>query len=93
MSASFIEVNGLEGLPLLLVPVILTGLGFWAILLTSQGQARSKLPLGITLWVGAVLLLGFCLVGIASIGIFYLPAALALLVSADIGSSKETART
>jgi len=46
----------------------------------------------VSLWVAAVLLLGFGVVGTASIGIFYLPAAVALLVAAVMGSRGEQVR-
>lgn len=85
-SASFIEVNGLQVLPLLLVPVVLTGLGFLTTRLWSAEYGLSERLLRINLWFAAILLLGFCLVAIASVGIFYLPAAMALIVSAAINS-------
>ena len=45
--------------------------------------------LRVLLWVSVVLLLGFCAVGIASIGLLYLPAAVALVVLA-VTSSRRT---
>ena len=71
-------------LPLLLAPVVLTALALLVVLLTDAGQARRK----VLLWVSAILLLGFCAVGIFSIGLFYMPAAVALVVSAVLGSRR-----
>ena len=63
---------------MLLVPVILTGIALLAIQLTNKSQASRV----VLLWGPVVLLLGFCFVAILSIGLFYLPAALVLLVAA-----------
>ena len=81
-TATFPEVNGLSVILVLLAPVVLTALALLAVLLTDAGQARRK----VLLWVSAVLLLGFCAVGIWTFGLFYLPAALALVFSAVLGS-------
>ena len=86
---TLIGVNGLRVLPFLLTPVALTGLALLTALLTHGGQARRK----VLLWVPTVLLLGFCAVGIASIGLFYLPAALALVFSAVLGTLSRVAET
>lgn len=83
-TASLIGVNGMRVLPLLLAPVVLTALALLVVLLTDAGQARRK----VLLWVSAILLLGFCAVGIFSIGLFYMPAAVALVVSAVLGSRR-----
>ena len=84
-TATLIEVNGLGiVLPLMLTPIVLTGLGLLAALLMDAGLARRK---GL-LWVSAVLLLGFCAVSIFSVGLFYLPAAAALIVSAVTGARR-----
>jgi len=80
VTASLIEVNGLWVLLLLAIPVVLTGLALVSILLTAPGQARRKL----SLLALAVLLVGFGVVGSFSIGLFYLPSALALVVSAAV---------
>ena len=80
--ATLIEVNGLRVLLLLLAPLVLTGLALLGVLLTYDGQTRRK----VVLWISAVLLLGFCALGIWTIGLFYLPAALALVGSAILGS-------
>ncbi len=77
-SATLIEVNGIWVLALLLVPILLTGSGLTAILFSHKRRViRTTL-----LWGPVVLLLGFCVLAIFTIGIFYLPSALALLVAA-----------
>ena len=53
-------------LPLLMVPVTLTALALLAALITGVGLAKRR----VLLWVSSVLLLGFCAVGISSIGLF-----------------------
>ena len=89
VTKTLIEVNGLSVvLPLLLTPVVLTGLALLAALLTGLGLANRK----VLLWVSSVLLLGFCVVTIFSVGLFYLPAALALIVSAILGSRRTLVR-
>ena len=80
LSASFIETNGIWVVLPLLVPVVLTGLAYLAVWnWNSRKWTRSAI-----LWVLAVLTLGFCALGILSIGAFYLPAALALLTTAIV---------
>ena len=88
-TGSLIAVNGLRVLPILLVPVVLTGLALLAVLLTSDGQTRRK----VVLWISAVLLLGFCALGIWTFGLFYAPAALALVCLAILGSFSRAAET
>ena len=89
VSATLIDVNGLRVLPLLLAPVALTALALLAALLTDAWSAKRK----VLVWVSAVLLLGFCVVGSFSIGVFYLPAALALTISAILGSRRRRPET
>ena len=81
LSASIIAVNGWWVLMPLLVPVALTAIGILAAI-TWNHQLRNK----VFLWVAAALLAIFCTLGMFSIGIFYLPAALALLVAAILMS-------
>ena len=83
VSATLIEVNGLRVIPLLLVPVLLSGIAVWAVRDTDGGRTGRR----IFLWVLAVVLLGLCAVSILSIGVLYLPTALALLVAAVTGSA------
>ena len=77
-TATLIEVNGPYVILGLLVPVVLTGIALLAVQLANNSQARRK----ILLWGPVVALLGLCSVTILSVGIFYLPAALALLFAA-----------
>ena len=88
VTATFVEVNGLGVLSLLMVPVALTALALLAALITGVGFARRR----VLLWVSSVLLLGACAVAIFSIGLFYLPAAVALIVSAVAGSRRTLVR-
>ena len=86
-SATLIEANGLYAIALLLVPVLLTGVALLSLRLTTMSQIARK----VLLWGPAFVLLGFCVAAIFSIGVFYLPAAFALLVAtyADF-SAQET---
>ena len=83
-SATAIEVNGLHVILLLLVPILLTAITLLGLRLQQTTMRK------ILLWSPAVVLLGFCFVAIFSIGVFYLPAALALLVAAiaDLGGQE-----
>lgn len=83
-SATLLEANGLSALPLLLTPVALTAFAA-TIALTARIKPSTR---RVYLWVAAVLLLLFCAAGIFSIGIFYFPAAVALVVAAVIGSRR-----
>ena len=86
-TATLVGENGLWVLWLLFIPILLSGLALLAIAFTDAAQARRKA----LLWLAALALLAFCLVGIFSIGLFYLPVALALLVTAVTGSQKGSA--
>ena len=80
LSASFIETNGLWVVLPLLIPVILTGLAYLAVWYwNSRRWTRS-----VFLWAFAVLTLGFCALGILSVGALFLPAALALVITAIV---------
>ncbi len=80
-TATLIEVNGLSVLPLLIAPVLLTALA----LLAALVMRAESVGRGVLVLVLAVLLLGFSAVGIASIGLLFLPAAIALVVSGLVG--------
>ena len=84
MSSTLIAENGLHVVLLLLVPILLTALTLLGLRLQQTTMRK------ILLWSPAVVLLGFCFVAIASIGMFYLPTALALLVAAiaDLGGQE-----
>ena len=79
-TATLIEQNGLWVLWLLLVPVLLTGIVVVVVRRADISQMRRFL----LLWGSAMLLLVLCAVSILSIGVFYLPAALALVFTAFI---------
>ena len=84
---TLVEANGLWVLWLLLIPVLLSGAALLAVVFTGTGQARRRA----LLWTPALALLAFCVVGIFSIGLFYLPAALAMQVAAITDSLKGSA--
>ena len=77
VSATLIEANGLYVIFLLLIPILLTAIALVALRLPSDRQTLRKA----FLCSAGVLLSGFCIVGIWSIGPFYLPCALALFVA------------
>ena len=74
-----IEVNGPGVIFLFLVPVVLTGIALIAIRFATNTEEKRRAAL---IWVPTVALLGFCVLAALSIGLFYLPAALALLTAA-----------
>ena len=82
LSATAVEANGLSIIWLLLMPILLTGIGLLAIQLTYKRRTSRR----VLLWGIVAVLLGFCMVAIFSIGVFYLPAAFALLVAAATDS-------
>ena len=75
--ASLLAENGMWALGLLAIPVALTVLGVF-------GAAKSYRFLQ---WSVAVVLLVFSIISGMSIGLFYLPAAIALLVAAALCTS------
>ena len=76
--ATLIEVNGLSAALLIVIPVALTAITLNASL---PGATRPRLML-IFRWASFALLLLFCVVSALSIGIFYLPSTIAMLVAA-----------
>ncbi|MSP78979.1 MAG: hypothetical protein EXR67_05440 [Dehalococcoidia bacterium] len=79
-SRSLIGVNGLRILPLLLFPVLLALAGLLLTLWSDVRQTWSRL----LLWTNAVLLTSACVLELASVGVFYIPSAVALLASATL---------
>ena len=73
---TLIEADGWPAVVALLIPILLTGLALVLVYATSRWRLLRKTML----WMLSVALLGFCAVAIFSIGFFYIPAALALLV-------------
>ncbi len=76
--ATLIEVNGLSAALLIVIPVALTAITLNASL---PGATRPRLML-ILRWAAFVLMFLFCVVSALSIGIFYLPSTIAMLVAA-----------
>ena len=81
--SSFLEVNGLGAIWVLALPVLLALAGAGAAL------AGRRAGVGLT----ALLLSGFCILAAASIGIVFLPSALALLVAAGMPGRANPAAT
>ena len=86
-SASLIQANGFWVLGLLAIPLVLTGLGLISAAMRQPGRAAgSRYPWRLVGWVAALPLLGFCIVAIFSVGLFYLPIALLTLASVALRS-------
>lgn len=83
VTATYIEFNGMRVVPLLLIPILLGGLSVLAV----HARGASVIRRRASLWMCAVALLGFCAVMFLSIGLLYLPAAIALLAAAFAGRS------
>ena len=82
-SATLLEVNGPDAVLLLLIPVLVTGVAVLALYVTRPQRPIRRF----LLWIPGAILLGFCAVGILSIGALYLPAAIALLCGAGLQST------
>ena len=80
---TLIAVNGLWAALLIVIPVALTAIGLIA---TLPGSARPRLMLALR-WASFALLLAFCAVSALSIGVFYLPATIAMLVASIVRKS------
>ena len=76
--ATLIEVNGLSAALLIVIPVALTAI---TLIATLPNPAHPRLML-ILRWASFALMLLFCIAGALSIGIFYLPSTIAMLVAA-----------
>ena len=79
-SASVTEVNGYWVLIPLLIPVLATATALLS-LLTWKGERGGNI---LILSGTAVILLVFCVLGLLSIGVFYLPAAIGSIVTAVV---------
>ncbi len=82
VSASFVEENGIGALLPMTVPVILTGLALLLVWRWSPGRWAKV----ILLWLLALDAVGFCILGMLSFGILFVPAALALVITAIVGA-------
>ena len=78
---SGLEVNGPYIFLPLMVPVALTIIPVATLGITSKSNSMR----GVLLWAPFVLLLGFCVLAVWSVGIFCLPSAILLLVAAITG--------
>ena len=83
--ASFVEENGIWALLPMTVPVVLTGLAFMAVWCWSPGRWTKCLAL----WLLALAAIGFCVLGFLSFGILFVPAALALVITALVGTFQQ----
>jgi hypothetical protein len=91
-TASLVEVNGLWVISLLLLPVALAAIGLLSAVRRRTAQTRRIWRLWRTSgWTSAILLLLFCLAGAASIGMFFVPAAVAAIVGAVLGRKRQQA--
>ncbi len=77
-TSTLIEVNGSWGVFVLSVPILLTGLVLRHV---WQDDAGIALP-----WIVALVLVILCFLAIFSVGIFYVPAAIALGLTAVLNS-------
>ena len=77
-SASLIQVNGLKALPLLVFPVAIPLIALLATLWPDVPGGK------VILWANAAMVIAFCLIALSSIGMFYLPAAVALMTAAVV---------
>ena len=88
-SASVVEVNGVGVLLPLFIPVAATGVALIVLLAwRDDGTLRT-----ILLWILTAALLGFCVLGYLSIGIMYVPAAIAMAVATVLQSVGRARRT
>lgn len=85
-SATLIEVNGLWVAVPLVIPVALTAVT----LIASRPNAPRPLLMATLRWASFALLLLFCLISALSIGLFYLPSAIAMLVHAILKTVEST---
>ena len=76
--ASFFEENGYWSALALFVPVVVTGLALMFLLTRKVRRVANAL----VVWGLSAILLAFCGLGYLSFGILYLPAAIALIVTA-----------
>ncbi|GEM_PF-729803 len=82
---SLITENGIGVLGIIVVPVLITGVGLAASLHVDAWPWENAWPWAkAALWATALLLLGLCILGALSIGTFYLPGAIALIVAATL---------
>ena len=84
-TATLVGMNGLWVIWLLLIPIFLS-------FVASAGVIVTRLPWRhrlVMMWAGVSLLLLFCLIGLASIGLVYLPSLLVLVLAVGIQTSAQ----
>ena len=79
--SSFLEVNGMGALWVLVLPVVLALAG------AAAALGGRRVGVGVT----ALLLSGFCILAAASIGIVFLPSAIAMLLAAGMPGGRDPA--
>ena len=79
-TATLVEMNGFWVIWLLLIPISLSFVASVGVIVTRLSW-RYRL---VMMWMGISLLLSFCLIGLASIGLLYLPSLLVLVLAAGI---------
>lgn len=87
-SASFVEVNGIGSLLAIFIPVVLTGLAL-VVLLTWQGRGAGRV---LVMGGLALAILAFCVLGYLSVGMAYVPAALAMIAATLLSNFRAAAR-
>ena len=75
---TFVEVNGFYGMAVALAPAVLTGVALFGLLALRDRHALRMT----SLWVPAIAIAALCFAAILSIGLLYVPAAVALTVAA-----------
>jgi hypothetical protein len=78
--ATMVEANGIGVIGVLAVPVLLAGTGLAAVLAGWRAVQ----------WIVIVVLAAFCLLSLASVGLFYVPTAVALIVATAGGAVRRT---
>lgn len=76
--SSLLAHNGWQILPVILFPVMISVIGLLITLWADTFHRWTR----VLLWVNTVVMSSFCILGLASIGMFYLPSAVAMLTSA-----------
>jgi hypothetical protein len=82
LCATLVEANGVDVLGVLALPVLLAGVGLVAVRTGRRG----------ILFTVMVALVAFCLLEFASVGLFYAPAAAALVIAVSAGDRSAAPR-
>jgi len=84
-TATLVEMNGFWVIWLLLIPISLSCMATVGVIMTRLSRRRRL----IMMWMGTSLLFSFCLIGLGSIGLFYLPSLLMLVLAVGIQTSPQ----